>query len=643
MSANPPDRSAKGRPTRRGVLKSAALGAAAATVSAGGKSAEAAPPVDLRILKLLGNSRTSKDTPLKRRAAADYRRSMEPFGGQLSCPPEQLLHTASLPEDQQFDVVIIGSGYGAAMCAAALAPRLKPGLRLAIIERGREWTPGHFPDTRKGLRAESRARIFGPGKRSIMNPLGLHNVIMNSEVNVWTGNGLGGGSLINAGITKRPDPEVFSRFKWPTELSNRDVLEPWYQRVSAGLHLMPTPWDMTSKVRSRRRAADALHPQPGFFQLSPMSLMYDERLLDPDCRNPQGMIQRACTLCGDCITGCNIGAKNTLAMNYLPLARAHGAEIYTQVEVQTIEKLDGRYRLNVAYHDDRCGKKLHSQCFSINSRLVIVAAGSPGSPEILLKSCQHGLCMSKALGHRWTGNGDTLGFIIKKDHCSKIGGVGAYDNRQDCIGPTVQSSLNFNQAEELERRFLIQDAAIPRAATNLFRMFLRDIDLDKSGVMLGMGHDGAIGRVEIDRGTATIRWPGLKDARFRQEMWQAFERIARAEGGKYKKLKVFGDNLVTVHPLGGCATADDPMDGVVNAAGQVFDGTGGGYADQQGRPAVHKGLYVADGSIIPSSLGCNPLLTISALAMRIADGILANPEHQDLFDAVPLTARAFDE
>ncbi len=506
MPANTPDQSADGHPSRRTVLTSAAAGAAIATATALGQPAQAASPVNPLLFKLLGNTRSSKNTALKRRAVADYRRSMEPFGGQLSNPPEQLLHTSTLPPDQQFDVVIVGSGYGAAMCAVQLAARLKPGLRLAIIERGKEWVPGTFPDTRRGLRSQRRGRLFGPRKRSIVNPLGLHNVIMNNEINVWTSNGLGGGSLINAGITKRPDREVFSQFKWPRALSDRDVLEPWYRRVEPGLNLMRTPWDMTSKVRSRRCAADRLNPQPGFFELSPISVMYDNRLLDAESRNPQGMIQRPCTLCGDCITGCNVGAKNTLAMNYLPRARMHGAEIYTQMEVQTLDKLEGGlYRLNLAWHDDQCGR-IQQRCVSVCARLVIMAAGSPGSPEILLKSRQRGLCMSDALGHRWSGNGDTLGFIIKKDHCSKIGGVGAYDTRE-AIGPTVQSSLNFNQHKHLEDRFLIQDAAIPRAATNLFRMFLRDPGLDNSGVMLGMGHDGAVGRVEIEQGVATVRWP----------------------------------------------------------------------------------------------------------------------------------------
>ena len=570
---------------------------------------------------------------MKRRATADYRQSMQRFGGQLSSPIEQLFHISTLPEHQQLDVLIIGSGYGASICAARLAARLRPGLRLAMIERGREWIPGEFVDTFRGLFKQSRHQLIGKRKRTLVNPLGLHNVLISDEINLWTGNGLGGGSLINASIALIPDKDVFSQFHWPRALSHRDVLNPYFLRVAAGLNLSRTPFDQTTKVAARRRAANQLNPQEGFFDLSPIAVTYDQRYLDEFSRNPQEMIQRPCTLCGDCITGCNIGAKNTLTMNFLPLARSRGAEIYTQVEVRSIEKINGLYKVDLVYFDDRnCG--VTRRYTSVWSRMVILGAGSPGSAKILLDSTEKGLCLPDALGHRWSGNNNSVGFIVNKDDVCEIGGVGAYDKKTGAIGPTVQTSLNYKHIPALEDRMLIQEAAIPRAAVTLFQTLLRDPDLKHSSVMLAMGHDGAQGRVEVQDGQATIRWPGLKESRFRKAVWAEFERIACAEGGKYKRLSLFGDNLVTVHPLGGCALADDPVDGVVNAQGQVFDGTAGGYADAEGNPAVHHGLYVADGSIIPSSLGCNPLLTISALAERIAQGILSSPDHRDVFSPV---------
>ena len=613
-------------PSRRQMLK-AGLGASSLAMAGGDLNAAS---VNVKLHQLVAKSQPRRSSVLKERASDDYRTSMFRFGGRLSNPIEQLFQASTRPIHEQFDVLVVGSGYGAAITAARLAPRLSPGRRLAMLERGKEWLPGDFADTFRGIYSEARNQLFGPKKRTVVNPLGLHNVVMSDEINVWTGNGLGGGSLINAGIALVPDAEVFSALNWPTALRDRRVLDPYFLRVAAGLNLTRTPCDQTPKVRARRRAADRLYPYRGFFDLSPISVMYDERYLDEFSRNPQQMIQRPCTLCGDCITGCNVGAKNTLAMNFLPIAKSWGTEIYTQVEVRSIEKIDGMYKVDLVFFDDRdCG--LTRRYTSVWSRMVVLGAGSPGSPGILLNSRNKGLCLSENLGCRWSCNGDGLGFIIRKNSCSKIGGVGANENVCEAIGPTVQTSLNYKHRPRLEDRLLIQDAAIPSAAKSLFKVVLNDQELTHSGVMLGMGHDGSAGRVELDERGVVMRWPGLKQASFRKEMWAEFQQLAEASGGEYKRLKLFGDNLVSVHPLGGCAMADDPIQGVVNSDGQVFDGAYGGYADETGRPAVHQGLYVADGSIMPSSLGCNPFMTISALAERVAEGILRNPDYFDLF------------
>ena len=125
--------------------------------------------------------------------------------------------------------------------------------------------------------------------------------------------------------------------------------------------------------------------------------MYDYRYLDDQMRNPQGMVQRPCTLCGDCITGCNVGAKNTLLMNYLPIAKHNGTEFYTQCEVDSIEKHQGYYRLNVSYLEVESSGEIKRHKLTITSRMVVVGAGSPGSAMILLNSQRDHFTFSPAL------------------------------------------------------------------------------------------------------------------------------------------------------------------------------------------------------------------------------------------------------
>ena len=613
--------------SRRSALKTALSITAAAIGSS--KKAMADGPV--RNLVQIGKRTKTSDTAIKRQARADYRNSLQQYGGQLSSPIRELFLTAENPDLVHFGVLVVGSGYGASITAARLSQRLRPEHRICIIERGKEWIPGTFPDTFADVSGNARQIFAGPTKGQLIRPLGLFNLMMNDEVNILTGNGLGGGSLINASIALRPHSEVFEQPRWPEALKNVEVLGPYYDQVASAMSLSRTPCDQTPKVRARRLAAARMSCNPNFYDRSNVSVMYDYRYLDDQMRNQQGMIQRPCTLCGDCITGCNVGAKNTLLMNYLPVARHNGTEMFTQVEVNSIEKRPGYYRVHMTYIDDQ-HDKVTRHPVSVNSQMVVLGAGSPASAAILLDSQHDHFQFSPRLGHHWSGNGDTIGFITGLPKGTRIGGFGAYPDCGPGVGPTVQTSLNFYRDIELRKRLLIQDAAIPRGVNNLFTVLLHDPEIDRSMAMLGMGHDGANGRLIKKDGRWQIKWEGLKDCAYRKMVFGEFERLACAHGGKYKRLKAFGNNLVTVHPLGGCGMSDAPSCGTVNHLGQVYDFNCGGYQDPKtGLPAVHQGLYVADGSIIPTALGVNPYMTIGALSERIAIHIITNPAHANLF------------
>jgi cholesterol oxidase len=616
------------RPHRREVLKTA-LGATAAVAVSGAQSVPADGPVG-KLVEIGKRTRTS-NSPLKERAKRDYGISLQKYGGRLASPIRELHLTAEKKDEVHFGVVVIGSGYGASITAARLSQRLRPEHRICILERGKEWVPGTFPDRFPDVLSNATSVLAGPTRGQMIQPLGLFHLMMNDEVNILSGNGLGGGSLINANVAMRPHPEVFEQCRWPGALRNVEVLGPYYDQVARSLALTRTPFDQTSKVRLRRLAAERLSGNPNFADRSPLSVMYDYRHLDDQVRNQQGMIQRPCTLCGDCINGCNIGAKNTLAMNYLPVARHNGTEMFTQVEVKRIEKREGHYRIHLEYIDDTVNE-ITRHPLTITSQMVVVGAGSPGSAGILLDSQHTDFEFSPGLGRQWSGNGDTIGFVTGLPPGTSVGGDGAYCNPITPVGPTVQTSLNFYRDIELSKRLLIQDAAIPRGVSNLFTFLLGDAKLDESMAMLGMGHDGGNGHLEKRDGRWQVKWEGLKDSPYRQMVYNEFERLAAAHGGRYKRLKAFGNNLVTVHPLGGCGMSDDPACGATNHLGQVYDFAGGGYCDQNGQPAVHDGLYVADGSVIPTALGVNPYMTIGALSERIASHIVQNPVHHHLFE-----------
>ncbi len=620
-------------------------GASLAVPLAGRLASDSAPARAESPLETLSGRierRTTSSSIYKETSKADYAQNMASFGGRLSTPIEKLITPCSRGVPWQFDVVVVGSGYGAAVTAARLAQRMRPGTRIAIIERGLEWVPGTFPDTVKDMIDASRNRLF-VNKNEPKNPFGLYNVLQFKEISVLSGTGLGGSSLINASVAIRPDVEVFQQMVWPQQLRDRMFLDPYYDMAELELGVAREPMDATYKMLSQRLAAERLRDCGAHFEAAALTIARDRSLAcnsgihgGPSLPiiNRQGLMQRACINCGDCLTGCNVGSKSTLAMNYLPMARRAGAEIYTQTEVRRIDKCEGYYRVSLIHHQVCDDPRSPSQPvpIDITSRIVVLAAGSIGSTEILMRSASSNLALSGTIGSRWTGNGDALGFIQRSQSLTSIQGFGAYDAGKLPVGPTIQTNITYPGRPDLRYRVLVQEGAATRAYVNAMSILMHDLDLSNTLVLLGMGHDGAEGRLSLDGDQARLDWPGLTEGAYRQLIREEFRKIAAAHGGDYKFLRIFGDKMISVHPLGGCGMGDNPCNGVVNHKGQVFDATGGGDIDPNtGGAMIHSGLYVCDGSILPTSIGCNPLLTISAIAERASEMMVLEPEYRDIF------------
>lgn len=614
---------------RRQLMMRAASSMAAVTIGTGASCGNGSEFNSTNACSSVGRSGTEAT---KVRAMNDYATSLQAFGGRLAAPIDALFNAPCNGKPWQYDVLIIGSGYGASICAARLASKLRPGNRLAVIERGKEWIPGTFSDRFNGIRKESTRSLLGLDKRSIRNPTGLLNVLQCDDVTIMSACGLGGTSLINANVAIRPDREVFQQEPWPEEMSDRTFLDPYFDRAEWELGVRTEPIDLTNKMKAQRLAAERLRDHGAHFEASALTITRGPQVGMP-ILNRQGMIQRACTSCGDCMTGCNVGAKNTLSMNYLPMARKSGADLFTETEIDRIDKEEGYYTVHFT-HYSRQGNQFVPVQGSVRSRIVILGAGSLGSTEILLRSQSNCLQFSPKLGCSWSGNGDILGFIRGTEPCTNIAGTGAADNVEKLVGPTIQSNVTYPTRPNLYSRVIIQDG-VSASAYNLFvSVFGRDIGLDHTQVVLVSGHDGAMGRIELaSDGRAVVRWPGLYHHPYRKLAEDEIRRFASALGGEYKELTAFKGRVGTVHPLGGCGLGPDPLRGVTNGKGQVFDNRHGGDIDPiTNRHRVHSGLYVSDGASIPTSLGVNPLLTISAIAERTADYIALEPEFADLFN-----------
>jgi cholesterol oxidase len=533
-----------------------------------------------------------------------------------------------------YGVVVVGSGYGGSILAA----RLAAGLSLCILERGREWVPGTFPDE-----ADEIVQAW----RSEVNPLGLYDYRLFDEVDVLIGSGLGGTSLINANVVIQPDEDVFDHPRWPEEIREerrQGALDRYFDRVRDMLKVEPYPdtHPVLQKIATHQqatRARGAVFAKP---DVAVNLTRYDNR------PNEYGMSQRLCTLCGDCVTGCNVRAKNTLYMNYLAIAKQAGAQIFTQVEVIHIAKAaDGGYEVHYLY---RPGDGEPASPGLIHASAVVLAAGALGSTEILLRSRGYGLAVSEVLGHHFSGNGDILAMGYNTSQQTDILGFGNLQDDRAAIkvGPTILSLADYRGGRPLAERFIIEEGAIPRGLVDAARLKvpllsrLRGEDTDAGDAIaetlriardllrydpkgalnhamlyLGLGHDAADGTLVLDhRDRVRLLWRNAPDHALVRIINDEMKAHTAVLGGTYltnpRWDKLLGHNLVTVHPLGGCGMGADADTGVVDHRGRVFD-------PSQGATAVHAGLFVADGAIIPTAIGVNPLLTISALAERTAD------------------------
>ncbi|TDN63508.1 alpha/beta fold hydrolase [Paraburkholderia sp. BL10I2N1] len=537
-----------------------------------------------------------------------------------------------------YQVLVVGSGYGGAIAASRMA---RAGCDVCLLERGREFMAGEFPSTPLEGAAQMQ---YNTEEAHLGSPLALLEVHVNAEVNAVVGCGLGGTSLINANVALKPDERLWRDPRWPASVRNDiDGLRTGYQRAWDMLQPSPVPDDFP-----RLPKLDAL-------QASAQTLGWAKQFSRPPVtvtfrngKNAAGVEQARCIGCGDCNSGCNHLAKNSTHMNYLPDAVAHGAQIFTGVAVHSVVRDNDPAKWRVQYQLVGLGRDIYdAPDLSVTADVVIISAGTLGSTALLLRSKEAGLSVSEELGKHFSGNGDVLAFAFNTD--KEINGVGwgtHTDGSIPAVGPTICGLIDHRATPDVKDGFVIEEGSLAAPIGGAMLELLGGSDLFEGvkvphlpgegaldaqgrileGLLRGpyhgamrntqtylvMAHDDEAGEIRVQNGRPRIKWPKAGEQPIYRTVENALITATQALGGTYLRNPIstdlFKDRLVTVHPLGGCGMGEDARHGVVDESGRVFTGA----ADN----AVHDGLYVMDGSVMPMSLGVNPLLTISALAER---------------------------
>ena len=582
-------------------------------------------------------------------------------------------------EERAIDVLIVGSGYGGAMAAAELAGLevedngVRRAIRVCVLERGKEYVPGMFASSLQEL--PPQVRVHQSGHDQTLGPLdALLDVRLGPDVSTLVGNGLGGTSLINAGVMEKPRLDQCERL--PRVLRDdltEDAFEHVKQRLGASTRLDEHPrvpaggLPKTQALRALERAARTAGVDGTRFRPAAITVQVARDEKDPDVP--------PCTLCGDCMTGCNVGAKKSLDTTLLREAWRKGAEIYTGGSVLKLRKLprgtakdpQARWSLTTVFTDESLRRR-HGKV-EIAARHVVLAAGTLGSTEILLRSRSYALPLSKKLGEQFSCNGDNL--VAVQEQPLATGTTSEEHTRlgERTVGPTITAVL------EMER-MLVQEFAVPAPLKRVFEetvttaRLLNDLDkppalsaangsnADSFGIDPGamgrtllvglIGHDESCGQVQLPdpkrvddsrhlEGRVRVNWPGIRKSHLLDQGFAAARSVAQAALGpdvpflpnplwrllpEEMEFLVKGERgpVLTVHPLGGCPMGETPAQGVVDDCGRVFD--------PEAKPAhggcgVHEGLVVLDGSILPASLGANPALTIATIARRAAGRLAA--------------------
>jgi len=573
-------------------------------------------------------------------------------------------------------VLVVGSGYGGAIAAMRLASKK---CNVVVFERGKEYATGQFPETLQEAPAHIQF-LRNDKDLPIGNADALFDFRLGNPISVLVGCGLGGTSLINANVAMEPGSDLFDDPRWPSEL-HRQELRSSFDDVTKLLGV--TQYDSFlrphyKKYSALARLASDLGSTGAPCKPAPIAVTFK------DGKNAVGIEQKACIGCGNCVTGCNYEAKNTLPMNALPLAKCRGARMFTGATVLSIEPaglVDGSDGWIVRFRRTETAKTtLQTEVFSLHTAVVVLAAGTLGSTEILLRSEERSggeIKFSKSLGTGFSTNGDAIAFgYAQKQPVNAVAKLNKGHNEHD-VGPTITGYIRARAGDGVRSEVTIEDGAVPSVLARLFEevlvtasVFKRNFNVslpawfhgrdgkgkdplsvhlgavDHSQVLLVMGDDEARGLLKLgprdeetkydpDRFRISIEEPPEGVRRQEPPVFQAVDKLFEEaeksggfDGGDY-----LPNPFWKILPADITQASNAPAPGRNLLSVHPLGGCPMGSDVQTGvvnhagqvfrldgprKDSLYEGLYVMDGAIIPCALGVNPFLTIAALAYRNA-------------------------
>ena len=524
---------------------------------------------------------------------------------------------------ERVDVCIVGSGFGGSIAAWRLAELYRAteqDASVLVLERGMRFGNTDF---RQSMDLDHLSDVY--------------ELIQGQGAQIIAANLVGGGSNLYLAASLRSPTETFERTDhhpddgptrriWPRALS-RATLDPYYGRAERALRVRQPGWNEVSK--SGGVWAAMLREAGHTCDRVPVAIDFDR-----------------CVDAKWCYTGCVFGAKNSLITNYLPSAERRGVEVRPLVQVDEVAPSAARpYRWIVRGRQVDPETKQGGAPVEIECKVAILAAGALGTPPILMRSRNNGSlpAISPHLGRHLGVNGDHVAAIEVDSRKARSvlglpGGFGEFHKGKPITTMSYDHWVGKRGSAHDGTRFTLQEILLSQLTNFLYddgrggaeeptwwgREKKRSISTWNRHIeilaMVEETMDGQFfavpptgnGHVQPNGGPVGI---GLfnyalseQSRRVRERADAAIRQICERRGvGRFLKLAET-PGVYASHPLGGARMADEPGFGVVNDAGEVF-----GY----------EGLYCMDSSVIPTSLGVNPSLSISAVCERAAAKLVA--------------------
>ena len=510
---------------------------------------------------------------------------------------------------RDFDVVVIGSGFGGSVAALRLTEK---NYKVAILEAGKRFSDKDFPKTSWRL----RKFLFMP--RLGLN--GIQRIHVLPDVLVLAGAGVGGGSLVYANTLYKPPASYFEDKQW-RDITNWDQeLSPWYDQASRMLGVAQNPY-FSASDKAMKQVADQMGVGHTF-KLAPLGVYFGDgvgvKSKDPFFGGV-GPDRSGCLQCGACMTGCRHNAKNTLPKNYLGLAESAGAKVFPEHTVTKVEQLaDGSWVVTARKSSAWFGKKR-----KFTAANVVIAAGTYNTQKLLHKMKITGVLpkISDYLGKLSRTNSEALtGSIMPKGGIdfSKGSAITSsffpddhthvepvrYGKGSNFMGLLQTVMTDGEKIRDRRKQWLRQVVTKPS-------LLLKILDVrqwsERTVVALIMQNVDSAISVSSKRGLFGFRLTSKNDsltpnATYIPAANEVARRIAENNGG------IAGGHIgdlvnapFTAHFVGGCVIGESIQTGVIDPYHRVYN---------------YPTLHIVDGASVTANLGVNPSLTITAQAER---------------------------